>query len=585
MAVARPLERALLRQPFFAAPQTRTIPRIAAWLEKIQHTPRATREQTELRSRLLDASLSDVAASLLGELGLLRIPEVTDVETGIEHLGAWLVDGLPTVLTDTVIAQALAAVPGGQAVLATTTPADLRAEMSRQGFGPEQLGHERLAEFLSRDDVAPGAKDAANRILCEPRRSLGVLLNSLAAALSPAERSCIEAIHNEVGSAVPTALLVAPDLRAARSALAAYVEQDPPGLDYYVAQDLRAVFDPTGHYQRADRNYGGQRVLMEAVYEELVATSLLAHSSMSPAENLRRVATSLDVVDLDHNQLRAYPRLYRLCRVGRERYSAPDMDPRPEPVYATLSEAYSIIEQVARDRGMRRGARLVLPSRRDFQVASGTDDAVAVLELQTGVPYEATLAYLARTKSYALPNHSEPERLLNNLVTDALADRLAAPLQEQYTDAERFARRRFDLYAPVEFAVPGEMLPRVREYCFEADGIQHFTSVEYWGGDSRVPDRRKARMVINASRHQPISLVALHHGVLGGAKRHRLSADGLLELVEYVNEHSIPWAFVRPAGSRDLRAYPSGLRPQLVEGLLTTNHVEVFAIADPYDRA
>jgi hypothetical protein len=224
----------------------------------------------------------------------------------------------------------------------------------------------------------------------------------------------------------------------------------------------------------------------------------------------------------------------------------------------------------------------VLPSRKDFTEYSTADNPSATVEsveLQTGVPYATTLQYLARKKNYAMPGQTEPERVMTALVSSALSEYLTGPTIEQYSDRAVFGLRRFDLYAPVAITQPGAMLAEPRELCFEADGIQHFTTVAYWGGKPTVSDRQKARMILTESRSRPISMVALHYEVLTGPRRARMTEGDLIALVEYVQREDLPWVFVRPMGSTHMRATPRGFHPVLTTDVVANPNLEVFIIS------
>jgi hypothetical protein len=544
-----------------------------------------TKAKTELETAIAmysshDEAIVEVATRLLRAAGLLRVEEVRDIDSCAEHLGTWIIDGLPPVLTDEVITTALDAVPGGSRMLLQSTPEEIRSALARMGFGPEQTGHELLQQFLEKNECAPGALDAANRILCEPRRYLGVLLNAIVYALSQEERLALETLYNHIGVANPAAVLIAPSMNKVRSFLVGYLQNTPPGISAGVSADMLTVFNPSGHYVRPDQSYGDHRSLMSIVYDELIEITLLASDSFDSEKNLRRVTSALDNLELDVRTLRGYDKLYRLCRDGtRSQLRSKEPPKAPVAIFASIAAVYAAIEACARENGIHRGKRLILPTREEFVKTSAAGIGLAAaVEMQTNQSYQAVIAVLAERKGYALPGRSEPHRVMNRLVLDALREIMIDEPKEEYTNPELFARQRIDLFVRVEYPRPGELLPYSADLCFEADGAQHFTNVDYWGGSSRSRDRVKARSVLRAAKTRPMSLISLHHGVLTGAKSKLMTSTDLSALVKEVAVSRYPWVFVRPTGSRDMRAIPRNSTPVQLRDVVTSPRLEVFVL-------
>lgn len=578
-------EQTLLKQPFFAIPQTRTISRIVAWVEKTLSAPSVTKTKTELEHYVAtypshDEGVRQAATQLLRASGLLRVEEVRDIESCAEHLGTWVVDGVAPVLTDEVITTALDAVPGGHVMLASHTPEEIRHELLRLGFGPSQTGHELARPFLEKNECAPGALDAANRIFCDPSRYLGVLMRAIANAMTSEERLQLETLYNQLGVIKPLPALVAPRLTRLRPFLISYVEERPPGLETALGDDLLTVFAPTENYTRPDRNYGDQRLLMTAVYDDLIECTLLAAEGFSADKNRQRVLESIDGLELNVDDLRHYPKLYRLCRATKTTYRPKIAPKSPEAIYPTLAAGYAALERCAKERGVRRGKRLVLPTRPEFTATATKpgQDPAASLELQTGLSYQAIIAQLAEKKGYALPGRSEPHRVMNRLVVDALSDWMIDEPKDEYTNPELFARQRIDLFVRVACPSFSGLLTYAMDLCFEADGAQHFTNVDYWGGSSKNRDRMKARRVLAVAKTRPMSLISLHHEILTGAKAKLLSSSDLVALVECVATNHYPWVFVRPRGSSDMRATPRDVKPMPLTGVITNQRLEVFVL-------
>jgi hypothetical protein len=583
-------ENALLRQPFFAAPQTRTIPRIIAWVEKIIAAKSVTPIQTELLAAFAtypspDEAVRDIAVRLLRDTGLLRLEALTDIDSCAEFLGTWQVDGRSPVLTDDAIATALATVPGGLELLNDLpSPNDLRTELALRHFGPEQLGHELLQEMLSRRGYAPGALDAANRILLDTSRYLGPLLNAISRTMGDEEHAQVEHLRNLLGSANPIAVLVAPALRTIRTQVAAYLTEEPPGVSQQVRSDLLAVFYPGAHYMRTDRNYDGSHVLMNLVYDEMIASSLLAYEKYDAPHNTQRVATALDCYEFDVHKLRSYARLYRLCRTSAlARTPQEKLYEEPEQ-FATLAGAFSAIEDLATSRELKSGTRYVLPTREEFaQSLPDWRDPVASLEMQTGKSYETLIAHLATHKGYVVPHTSAPHRAMSHLVRRVLSGNLIEEPREEYKEPGVFALMSIDVYAHVCYNVDGSLLPLTSELCFEADGAQHFADVAYFQNtNTKRLDAAKAQAVLDVAATRPMALVALHHRVLTGPRALLLGESDLATLAQYVTKQALPWVFVRPVGSTDMRTTPKKHKPVLLPGILENHRLEVYALPRVY---
>jgi hypothetical protein len=582
-------EQALLRQAFLASTTTRTIPKIVEWVEKTLSASSVSKEKAELAAVVAafpshEEGVEAAAIQLLRGTGLLRIEEVRDIDSCVEHFSNWMPGSASFILTDEAILKALSAVPGGEAFAATTSLEEIRTELSRAGFGIEHLGDEKLKPFLEKDECAPGALVAANRIIIDPTRFLGVALSAISRAQDDEERLTIETLLNQVGSRTPVPVLIAPKLKSFRADLVKYLKDTPPGVSDSVKSDLLTVFDPTPHYLRPDRNFGGHRQLMQLVYDDLIVnSSWLAYDAFDKDENLRRITSLLDRPGLDARQLYSYRKLYQLCQSERAYVRQPPVAAPAVPLFSSLAEGYAAVESLAHERAVHRGHRLILPSRQEFGSIADRygADPVAALELQTGQSYEAVISRIAQRQGYAFPGRSEPHRVMNQLVLEAIGPYLVSDPIEEYSNAALFERQRIDLFASVEYERPGELLPQRADICFEADGAQHFTPVAYWGGSSKglTRDRKKAELVIKATKTRPITLLALHHEVLTGSRRKRLSVADLANLVDYCVAQQLPWVFVRPVGSCDMRATPNDMRPELLRQAPISKQLEAFTLA------
>lgn len=558
-AATRAAVEGLTREDFFNIPLGRTLTRCTKWVvdvlrgaktvslrDAVAEGVAAARRERQCEcpeARACASCMEATAATYLCASGLVPafLRKVDDVPDACNLIHA---SSSAQLLTDPVLRQMCDLAPGGARLFDTVGADRLRAALQDDGrLGPEILGHDAVIPYLG-SGVRYEALERANSLLTQADDVLYVIREAVELSIDQEEQERFRAFRSELGSDAAASLslpLFLPRRHAVVAALRALADTPAAKAKATTLHMLIEALDASRSRGKAECE------LREVVWYELLGATKLPASDLDGDTNRRRMEALFGVFPHQHT-LQLYPELRRTVRGAMDRgrptgTCAPSPQPAALPAM-TVAECLQVVEDhvAAYDR---------MPHHSEL------DDALlAAIEAATGVTFTSWIEHLSVLHGIKRNTRSNNERRLDLIAGKLFGSRVISHTEE-WSCSETFgAAYRID----TRLLLSG---PRRTELFLEADGEGHFGQVRNWNLQATCKaDKAKAtalRKRIHARRDagEDGMLLMVHHGLLTGPEASRFGPEQLAQVIAAAEAEQAWWVYVRPAGSRDMRACPS----------------------------